>query len=373
MAKLEARIKEAQEIASNPKTRLDAYLRNGKKVVGCFPMYTPEVLVHAAGMIPMGLWGAQTELSLAKTFLPPFACPVMQSCMELGLRGSYKGISAVIIPAMCDTFRCVTQNWKSGVDIPMIPFTFPQNRKLKASVEFLMSEYELIKKQLEEISGKAITDQDLEKSIAIYNNHAASMREFAEVSNNHLDVITPTIRHAVMKSAMFVDKAEHIQLLEDIVAGLKTRPVCEWAGKRIVLTGILAEPGAFLRIFEENQLAIVGDDLGQEMRQYRTDIPLDGVPMERLARQWQDRVACPLAHGEEFTRGDLLLELVNTGKADGVVVCLMKFCDPEEYDYPLYNKQLKSAGIPTVVVDIDQQPTNYDQARNRIQAFAEML
>ena len=51
----------------------------------------------------------------------------------------------------------------------------------------------------------------------------------------------------------------------------------------------------------------------------------------------------------------------------------MKFCDPEEYDFPLYNKQLRDAGIPSLSLDIDQQPTNYDQARTRLQAFAEIL
>ena len=43
------------------------------------------------------------------------------------------------------------------------------------------------------------------------------------------------------------------------------------------------------------------------------------------------------------------------------------------YDFPLYNKQLRDAGIPTLSIDIDQQPTNYDQARTRLQAFAEIL
>ena len=83
-----------------------------KKLVGCFPVYTPEVMVHAADMVPMGLWGAQTEISSARNYLPPFACPIMQSCLELGLNGIYEGISCVMIPAMCDTFRCITQDWK---------------------------------------------------------------------------------------------------------------------------------------------------------------------------------------------------------------------------------------------------------------------
>ena len=61
------------------------------------------------------------------------------------------------------------------------------------------------------------------------------------------------------------------------------------------------------------------------------------------------------------------------GKADGVVVCMMKFCDPEEYDYPVFNKQLKAEGILSVHVDIDQQTQNIEQARTRIQTFAEMI
>lgn len=374
MANLETRLKEAQSIAKNPKAQLKRYLAEGKKVMGCFPMYTPEVIAHAAGMVPMGMWGAQTEQKLAKLYLPAFACPLMQSCMELGLRGTYEGVSAVMIPTMCDTFRCVSQDWKSGVKIPMISFSFPQNRRLEASVDFLVSEYEHVKGKIEEIAGVKITDEALENSVKIYNEHCALMRKFAEITPDHLDIITPVVRHAVMKSAMFVDKAEHIEIMKDIIEGLEALPAHKWTGKRVVLTGITAEPDTFLKIFEDNGLAVVGDDLGQEMRQYRTDIPDKGkTVMERIARQWNERYACPLAHSETFTRGDHLLKLCKDGGATGVVVCLMKFCDPEEYDFPLYNKQLREAGIPTLSIDIDQQPTNYDQARTRVQAFAEIL
>ena len=61
MASLQENLELLKNIATNPKKQLDHYIAAGKKVVGCFPVYTPEVMVHAAGMIPMGLWGAQTE------------------------------------------------------------------------------------------------------------------------------------------------------------------------------------------------------------------------------------------------------------------------------------------------------------------------
>ena len=46
--------------ANNPNALLDEYLKEGKKVIGCFPVYTPREIVHAGGMIPMGNMGVVT-------------------------------------------------------------------------------------------------------------------------------------------------------------------------------------------------------------------------------------------------------------------------------------------------------------------------
>lgn len=54
MASLQKNLQRLQEIAANPKAQLDRYLKSGRQVVGCFPIYTPEVLADAAGLVPMG-------------------------------------------------------------------------------------------------------------------------------------------------------------------------------------------------------------------------------------------------------------------------------------------------------------------------------
>lgn len=374
MANLNENIKILEAAVNNPKAYLDKYLNDGKKIIGCFPMFVPEELVHAAGMIPVGLWGAQTDLFLAKQYLPAFACSIMQSCLELGLRGSYKGISAVIIPTLCDVFRCITQDWKSGVkDIKMIPITFPQNRTNAGAVEFLMSEYELVIKALKELGGE-VTEESLSETIKVYNEHNAAIREFTEVANKHLDIVNPIVRHNVIKSSYFMEKSEHTAILKEINAELNKLPEYEWKGKKVVLTGITAEPDDFLQIFVDNNIAVVGDDLAHESQQFRTDIPLEGASaVERLAKQWCLREGVSLANDPDKKRGRIILDLVKKGKADGVVVCMMKFCDPEEYDYPMYEKELRAAGVPSVQIEMDQQTTSFEQARTRIQTFAEML
>lgn len=59
--------------------------------------------------------------------------------------------------------------------------------------------------------------------------------------------------------------------------------------------------------------------------------------------------------------------------ADGVVVCMFKFCDPEEFDYPVYKKELEEAGVPMLYIEVDQQMDSIEQLRTRIQSFAEIL
>ena len=117
------------EVASNPRKQLDQYLAEGKKVVAV-TYYTPNEIIHSMGLVPMGVWGADVQINQAKKYFPAFICSIMQSILELGINGEYKGISAIVIPSLCDSLKCIGQNWKYAVkDIPFIPMTYPQNRK----------------------------------------------------------------------------------------------------------------------------------------------------------------------------------------------------------------------------------------------------
>ena len=375
MADWKTSLERLQRACANPREQLDRYLEQGKQVVGCFAPYVPEELVHAAGLIPMGMWGGRTELKLAKSYLPAFACPIMQANMELGLKGAYQGISAVIIPTMCDTLRCMTQNWRFGMkDIPMIPIVHPQNRTSPASVDYLISEFETVLTILYTITGNMVSEKSMEEAIAVYNQHNATMREFDTAANDHLDVITPKVRHVVHKSAFFFEKGEHTALVQEIIAGLKELPAHHWTGNKIILAGILCEPEEVLDILEENQLAVVADDLAQESRQYRTDTPeKGGGALKRLALQWNARYGCSLIHELGKPRGKMLAKMCQETGAQGVISCMMKFCDPEEYDEPYLEADLRKAGIHVMNIDIDPLNHSYEQVRTRVQSFCEML
>ena len=373
MSSIQTILAQMAEAVSNPASTVSNYReRTGKGAVGCIAPYTPEELVHAAGMLPVGLWGGQVELNKVRATLPPFACSIMQSVKELELNGAYDGLTAVLCPSACDTLKAIGQKW-TRKDVPMIPFVHPHNRQLPAARVFLAKEYLSVKKRLEQAAGTAISDEAIQASIAVYNEHRAAMRAFADAAGAHPGQISPKARHLVFKSAFFMRKEEHTALVRELNSLLNALPEESWKGPRVILSGILAEPDCVLDTFADLGIAIAADDLAQESRQSRVDVPDGGDPLERLAAQWQAMYGCSLAYEHQKSRVPMLAEMCQRYHADGVVVAIMIFCDPEEFDYPMIKQAMEAAGIPLLQIEIDQQAQSVEQLRTRLQSFAEIL
>ena len=189
------------EIAVSPRAQMDRYLAEGKKVVLAAPVYTPEELVHAMGAVPMGVWGADVELNKAKTYFPAFLCSIVQSIVELGMNGDYKGASAIMVPHLCDSLKAMGQNFRCAVpDIPFIPVCYPQNRKPEYGLEFTISAYERVARDLSAATGLTLKPDALAASIAVYNEHNAVMRELSAALAIHGE-ITACQRSDIFKSA----------------------------------------------------------------------------------------------------------------------------------------------------------------------------
>lgn len=369
---IETYIKTLEQKADSPKRTIqEARERTGKRVVGWVAPYAPEEIIDAAGCIPVGLWGGEVELKKARTYLPAFACSIMQSIMEYETDGTYDILSAVLIPAPCDTLKCFGQKWKGKC--PAIPFVHPQNRRVESSNVFLANEYRMIIRKLEEILNVKITEEALRKSIIFYNKYRDVMRTFTTLCAEHLDIITPVKRHKIIKAGMFMDKWEYIKIVEKIIWELRKLPKSEWSGKRVIVTGITMEPQSLLEIFEQFGIAVVADDLAQESRQFRTKVPYYGDAVDSLAKQWQDHEGCSLAFDPYKSRMRMLVETARAKQADGIIIALMKFCDPEEYDVPIIMEECKKAGIPVLTIEIDQQASSFEQIRTRVQGFAESM
>jgi bcr-type benzoyl-CoA reductase subunit C len=375
MSTIQELLSQFDAAAANPKAQLEKHTAAGKKAIGCFPYYVPEELVRAAGMVPFGVWGAEGTINAAKKYFAPFYCTIAQMSLELALNGKLDKLSGVIMPSLCDTLRPLTQNFRSAV--PQLPFIFlahPQNRHAPWGVEYTKSQYGRVKKKLEDIAGAPITDSALKDAIKVYNESRAARRKFVTLAGKHPEAVSPVQRSAVLKSAYFMDKAEHTALLADLNAQLEALPDAAWKGPKVLLSGILADSRNLLQILADHNMAVAADDVAHQSRAIRADVPDAADPMTALALQFAAQDHDVLLYDPELLkRPEYVVNLARESGAEGVIVLMMQFCDPEELEYPSLKQALDKAGIPSVLIGYDQQMKDFGQARTQIQAFADVL
>ncbi len=128
MDQLDGTLDTLRQAAEHPAAAVGEFKdMTGRPAIGCAPEYCPEEIVYAAGMLPVGLWGGQTGISQAAMYFPAFACSLVQTTLELGMRGVYdRYLSGVIIPTHCDHLKCFGQDWKVAVpQVRFIPLVHP--------------------------------------------------------------------------------------------------------------------------------------------------------------------------------------------------------------------------------------------------------
>ena len=376
---MEALLKEFAEVSATPKAQLKKYKAEGKKVIGVLPYYAPEELVYAAGMVPMGIWGTNTKnIARAKEYCATFYCTIAQLALEMLLDGTMDDLDGIITPTICDTLRPMSQNFRVSMSkkMPVIFLAHPQNRFDEFGIKFCMDQYHDVKKQLEKIASKAITPEALQNAIKVYNKSRAARREFVKLASEHCDVIDPIMRSAVLKSAWFMRKEEHTEKLEALNAELAKLPAAKWNGVKIVTSGIVVDSPALLKVLKDNKVAIAADDVAHESRSIRVDADETGDPMTALCKQFADQDYDVLLYdeaSEQNRRGEFVAKLVEESGAQGLVLFMQQFCDPEEMEYPYLKKALDAHGIPFVKLGVDQQMRDFGQAATAIQAFADVL
>ncbi len=374
MADVEELIKELCAYAQDPQKSVNAAKQAEKRIVGCVPYFVPMELVYAAGMHPIELWGGGMPTGAASSYYPAFYCSILFTLMEHALDGSYDYLDAVIIPTTCDGLRNLEENWKfARPDMTVIDYVQPAVRTTREAHAYNVWQLKRIAEKLEQISGETISERAMRESIARYNKQRAALRTFSALAVDHTDVITPLVRQQVFAAARFMDVVHHTELVEKLNAALKDRPPYDFPGKKVILTGILVDSIPLLTELENNNLAVVGDWTVTESVRYDGDVPGCIDPFDSLAALWERVRGASIALDPKKERGDIVAALAQERGADGVIACIVKFCEEEEFDVPILKQQMERAHIPFLILEVELQDAPSEQAATRIQAFAEML
>src|SRR3990170_5218544 len=152
----------------------------GGKVVGSFPVYAPMELVHAAGMLPVHLFGAGggVEIEAADSRIQSFVCSITRSTLELGLRGNLDAFDGFVFTNICDVARNLSGVFARNFRGKMIEYLhLPQNVGSSAAVDYMTRELRRVLASLERLGGRLVSQNDLARSVAVLEENRALLRE----------------------------------------------------------------------------------------------------------------------------------------------------------------------------------------------------
>ncbi len=352
-----------QSLISTPQSPIS----NLQSPLGFLTAYVPEELFHAAGFTPVFIFHTPEDRGYARAHLPGFTCWVAGSALDQALAGELDGLAGMALAQTCDTMQGLTDLWRRNVPhIPLFHFGMPQRLDGPASRAYLLAELGSLRERVQALTGRSIPDDALRESIALYNRTRALVRQLYA----HAADFSPPDLYACVRAALTSVPPPPrppdypTTRLPDYPT---TRPL-----PRVILVGpALADPILF-EILAEAGARVAGDLLDLGERYFAVDAAENGDPLAALADRLLALVPTPTKHHSRRTRAAHLLSLVKERGAQGVIFARFKFCDPHGFDYVQLAHALDGAGVPHLLVELEQA-SQAGQLRTRVEAFVEMV
>ena len=121
---------------------------------------------------------------------------------------------------------------------------------------------------------------------------------------------------------------------------------------------------------------IISAPVGWPSASARPSAPIqaDGDPLTALARAYLDAsVYSSVRHDWRKPREQALVEKVREHRADAVIFCIAKFCEPALFDYVLFKQALEREKIPHLLVEFEEKMWTFERVRNEIETFVESI
>jgi benzoyl-CoA reductase/2-hydroxyglutaryl-CoA dehydratase subunit BcrC/BadD/HgdB len=222
--------------------------------------------------------------------------------------------------------------------------------------------------------GHAIGDDDLRRAIGTANGIRAAMQRLYDLRSQRPEMMAGSDIHTIVRASMLMDRNDFLDRLFRLVNHLERQPSVQVsAAKRIFLSGGVCNLPDVYGIIEAAGGSVVGDDLCTGSRGLTGLIEDGGDPVAAIAARYARRAICPAKHAGITRRGDELVGRAKAARAAGVIFLFLKFCDPHAFDYPYLKSMLDAEGIPSLLVELEEQTTSGGQFRTRCEAFIEML
>jgi len=352
----------------------------GRKAIGYMPIYVPRELIHAAGMLPVGIFGGgdQLEVIQGDAYYQSYICRIPRSTIELGLTGRLDCLDGMLFPSICDVIRNLSGMWQLLFKDKYVRyFDVPQEYSDAIGGEFYVRDLEALRDDLAGVAGRPVTDDDLRASIAVYNENRRAVRDlYAYRAKTPWQAPTAEV-YLVMRAGNVLPPEAHTALVREYLAAADAEQRPKRDNARVVVTGSFCEqpPLGLIKSIEMAGCYIVDDDFSLVQRWLLDEVPLDGSPLENLARAFLHRSVSTASKYDERRedKGRFLLESVKRNAAEGVIFAAASFCDPALLERPMLQEVLAKHGIPYTAFKFAENTGQMAPIREQAGTFADSI
>ena len=376
MAKIAQRgLIRAQELYEHREARAKELSKKGKRVIGYFCSYTPVELFTALDLVPYRIQGKVGKpVEQAGQYLESIVCPYVRSCFDLALSGEFDFLSGVIIPHTCDAMHRLYDIWKYHLKPPYSYQLYVPHMTHQASYEFFRKEIESLKAGLEQFVGRSASEKDLIKAISLHNRSRSLLRELYELRKPEPPLISGTEVMWVLVAGMTIPIQEFNELLEDVIAEVRSRKPSAENKPRLLISGSEVDDNTLIHLVEESGASVVMDDLCTGSRFFWHNVDTSKGVMQGLAERYLN-ITCPRTYrpGKVAQRFSYLGDFIREWKAQGVILYTIRFCDTYQLDAPEMKDYIQSLGLPVLFLEDTYVTSPTGQWKTRVEAFLETI
>jgi len=352
----------------------------GRKAIGYMPVYVPRELIHAAGMLPVGILGGGDALEVIQgdAYYQSYICRIPRSTIELGLTGRLDCLDGMLFPSICDVIRNLSGMWQMLFKDKYVRYIdVPQNFQDEVGGKFYIEEMQILRDELAHLAGRPITDDDLNASIRAYNDNRAAIRElYAYRAAKPWQAPTSEV-YLLLRAGMVLPVEEHTVLVREYLAAAEQLQRTRRDNARVVITGGFCEqpPLALIKSIEMAGCYVVDDDYMLVTRWLLDEVPADANPLQELSKAFLHRSASTAAKYEATReeKGVFLMKQVKTRGAEGVIFAAPSFCDPALLERPMLQDVLSKHGIPHTAFKYAENTGQMAPIREQAGTFADSI
>jgi benzoyl-CoA reductase subunit C len=352
----------------------------GRKAIGYMPIYVPREIVHAAGMLPVGVFGGgdQLEVIQGDAYYQSYICRIPRSTLELGLTGRLDCLDGMLFPSICDVIRNLSGMWQILFKDKYVKyFDLPQNYDDATGGRFYMQEMETLRKDLSTLAGREITEENLKSSIAVYNENRKAIRElYAYRAQKPWQAPTSEV-YLVLRAGAVLPPEDHTKLIREYLNSCEQQKRPQRDNARVVLTGSFCEqpPLGLIKSIEMAGCYVVDDDFQLCQSMLLDDVSLDKDPLQALSEAFLHRSAQTSSKYDDKKedKGKHLLRQVKTRGAEGVIFAAASFCDPALLERPMLLEILGKHKIPYTAFKYAENTGQMAPIREQAGTFADSI